>query len=519
MTWLVTSIEPTHLADLQACAARAWERGCDAVELRIDLLEDPLSAVAEHLKKNSDRHWIVTCRSAREGGNFAGSESQCLQRLHTATAGTTAIIDLEFAYHSSKDSTKEPARPTTILSAHQTDAPFTDLAKQFDRMRAGNRSAVVKIAYQAKHIDQSFAALDLLYKQRHQSPGSIVIAMGESGLWTRVLAKKLSAFASFCGLDHSSITAPGQLSLDEMINRYRWRSINEDTHLYGVVGNPVAHSMSPFLFNRWFEQASINAVYLPLKVDGPTDPFVSFMEGCRHRPWLDLRGLSVTVPHKTAALRWLADRADDEAKRIGAANTLVFDEDGVQGFNTDVSAGVSSLVEALGCTTSDLTGLPVAILGAGGVARAMVGGLAELGCQTTIHARSIQQAQKLAVEFSAEAAPWEDRVNRATQSTEVLINCTPLGMWPSIDETPMPATALEGYRLVFDLIYHPIETKLLRDARKAGSIALGGLDMFVRQAAKQFELWTKQTPDCTRAMQRIGAELQHRTTDHHASPS
>jgi 3-dehydroquinate dehydratase/shikimate dehydrogenase len=262
--------------------------------------------------------------------------------------------------------------------------------------------------------------------------------------------------------------------------------------------------MSPLLFNRWFADAGINSVYLPMRVGAKGDGLAHFLDGCVDRPWLDVGGFSVTIPHKVAACAWVGEGADSLSQRIGAINTLVFEGDRPTGYNTDCYAAITSMCDALRCDRSDLAGLTVDVLGPGGAARAIVEGLREIGCRVTVYGRTPQRTQQFAEECEATAAAWEDRGQRRS---DVLINCTPVGMWPKVNESPMPADSLSGCRLVFDLIYRPLETILLNDAAMAGCTTLNGLDMFVRQAAMQFELWTSRTPDLQQARDLVTREI------------
>jgi 3-dehydroquinate dehydratase/shikimate dehydrogenase len=216
----------------------------------------------------------------------------------------------------------------------------------------------------------------------------------------------------------------------------------------------------------------------------------------------------VTVPHKTHALQWVGDGADSMTGWIGAVNTLVFRGEDVAGHNTDCYAAISSIAAALECSRSDLAGMSVDLLGTGGAAYAVAHGLYERGCQLTVYGRSREKTLLIANKCGARAAPWQDRVQR---DGDVLINCTTVGMWPEVNASPIPADALYGCRLVFDLVYNPPTTRLLADAAVADARVLSGLDMFVRQAATQFELWTGTTPDTRTARNLIACELERRT--------
>ena len=504
MTLLVVSIAPRTAADLAVRSVDAWARGADAVEVRIDGFEDDPGTIADYLRTHATRSWIVTCRSQREGGHSTASANDRAAATAVATAGTGALIDVELA-----DLLQDGGSPRTalasaaghptandrlIVSSHDFE-PMTAqdraaaLTRHVEKACAVGVAAVAKVAYRSETIHESFAALDIM---REYGTRVVGIAMGEAGAWTRVLAKKLGAFASFASLDTDTATAPGQISVGEMIQRYRWQVVDKDTRVYGVLGDPVGHSMSPLLFNQWFARNGLNAVYLPLLVDPQHGGLGRFLDACRQRPWLDIGGFSVTIPHKATASDWLGDGADAMSQSIGAANTIQFDADRVRGYNTDAYAAVSSLADAMSGSFRDLAGTSVDVLGTGGAARAVLHGLCELGAHLTIYGRSAERTRSLADEFHATPASWDARVDRAG---EIVINTTSVGLWPNVAESPMPRDALRDVRLVFDLIYNPLETRLLREAVTAGAAALNGLDMFVRQAAMQFELWTGLEPD------------------------
>ncbi len=521
MTLLVTSIVVNKLDEVETRAQQAWTDGSDAVELRIDTYDDDPAALADYLRSEKDRTWIVTCRSTAEGGRCAADAMQRASLVIGATRGTDAYVDLELGdWRQTPDVRRKIQVALTeaddseqrshgvlrrlILSAHSLEGGPGDLPTIVDEALGERKAGVVKVAYRAADIHDSFAALDLMHKHGNRV---IAVAMDEHGLWSRLLTKKLGAFASYSCLTPDSATAPGQLTLRDMLDRYRFRDIDAETRVFGVLGDPVAHSMSPALFNRWFADAKLNAVYLPLRVTGGC--LERFLSGCVDRPWLDVGGFSVTLPHKTNALRWVGDGAERPAASIGAINTLTFRDGRVIGHNTDRHAAIASMMNALGCSRGELVGMPVDLLGTGGAARAVLAGLRDFGCRVTIYGRSPERTGELAQTFGATPASWADRSKRVG---EILINCTSVGMWPDVDTSPMPAESLDGCRLVFDLIYNPLKTQLLKDAAAAGAKTLNGLDMFIRQAAQQFGLWTSKTPDTVTARELITREIRRRTS-------
>ncbi|MGB0768934.1 MAG: shikimate dehydrogenase, partial [Phycisphaeraceae bacterium] len=271
---------------------------------------------------------------------------------------------------------------------------------------------------------------------------------------------------------------------------------NPETQVFGVIGDPVGHSMSPHIHNAGFDAVDYNAVYLPLRIPPEYEHFkatvASFLD---HAP-LDFRGASVTIPHKQNLLRFV-EEMDGEieplAAQIGAANTLTVRGDGsLYASNTDYAAALDSVCDAMQIKREQLAAKRVAVLGAGGAARAVVAGYTHFGASVTVYNRTPEKAQALADAFDADAASLDD-VRHA--DFDILINCTPIGMHPNEDATPCDFTQhaspkTQGPPLVFDTIYNPVETNLLREARGAGCVTVSGVAMFVRQAAAQFTQWT-----------------------------
>ncbi len=517
MTLLVASLFGESVEDATTGAQAAWNLAADAVELRIDDFQGDPSALAVFLRKNPDRTWIVTCRGATEGGRSKLSSMERATLVSRIVEGTDAIVDVELAdwqHNPDVRKTIEAAigsktpKPRLILSSHREQPDAMDLAPQINKTLDENQHAVVKAAYTAKHISDAFAALDAMHDHNRRC---MAIAMGEEGAWTRVLAKKLGAFASFASLTSDAPTASGQWTIRELRDHFGWERINAGTRVFGVIGDPVSHSFGPLLFNHWFAKHDVNAVYLPFPVRNGKTGLAAFLRECEERPWLDIGGFSVTIPHKSSALAWLADAADPMSQGIGAVNTICLGPDGPMGYNTDCYAAVGSLCDALGCDNSNLADISVDVLGAGGAARAVLYGLHEFGCRVTVFARSPDSVRLLTEQFSCTIRPWNERIHR---TGEVVINCTPLGMHPGIDATPLPPQALARCRLAFDLIYRPNPTRFLNDASAAGCRTLSGLDMYLRQAAMQFELWTGKRPCLTtaRLLLRQGVDAEDRAS-------
>ncbi len=484
-TLLVCPITATDVEQVAEQIAQAIRRGADAVELRLDYLlhdEDNAYAVLE-LIDSVPVPVIATCRPAWEGGRFAGQEYRRLAILHQCARAGAAWIDVERAVASSD----RPAG-TTILSFHDFDHLPDDLGPIVADLDASDAEAN-KVAFAVDHPADALRALDVL---RVCDKPTIALAMGEAGMLSRVLARKYGALATFAALDRGSESAPGQPTLTEMRELYRWEQLGQRTQLCGVVGCPVGHSMSPAIHNAALAAADIDAVYLPLRVPEGADSFARWMDALLARPWLHWRGLSVTIPHKEHALAYLGlDACDERAGRIGAVNTITFEPDGsLRGDNTDYAAAIDALCSAMGIDREQLAGRRVALLGAGGAARAILAALACYQAETTVYNRTLARAQQLADEFGADAGVLDEA---AETDAEILINCTPLGMHPRVDASPLQ-TIPPAAEVVFDTIYNPVETRLLTLARQAGCQVVTGVDMFVEQGARQFELWFHQPP-------------------------
>jgi 3-dehydroquinate dehydratase/shikimate dehydrogenase len=308
--------------------------------------------------------------------------------------------------------------------------------------------------------------------------------MGDMGTPSRILGPKFGAPFTYATFHHERALAPGQLSFQQMVEVYRHDAINPNTDVYGVIADPIGHSLSPQVHNAAFGEAGIDAVYVPFRV--PMDTLGQF---CEDMPRLGLKGLSVTIPHKEAIAKFLT-KVDPAVKGIGAVNTVLFRDGQVLGYNTDYKAAMDSLESAfgsIGATPSPLKDKRVLVLGAGGVARAVMYGLERRGAKATIAGRTRSRAQHLADTFSGRAVDWQARHNA---EVDIIVNCTPIGMHPNVDETPFGKSYLKPAMIVFDTVYNPESTLLLKEAKSHGCRTVTGVEMFIRQAALQFMLFT-----------------------------
>jgi 3-dehydroquinate dehydratase/shikimate dehydrogenase len=437
----------------------------DLVELRLDALQDVDVAGALAGRRTPV---VVTCRPAWEGGSFRGSEEERRRILSEAQRLGAEYIDVEWRA-GFDDLIRRHAGRGTIVSSHDFDGVPDDLNDRVAALRSTG-AEIAKIAITARRLSDNARLLPL--GRDHGDGRLIPLAMGEHGLPTRVLARRLGAPWTYAG----RLKAVGQVDAATLAGEYRFRELDDDTQLFGIVGGSVRHSASPAMHNAAFRALQLNAVYLPLPaVD--VDDFIEFGRAFR------LAGASVTIPHKVA----LFDRVDEvyaAARRIGAVNTVRVDGGRWIGENTDASGFLHPLQERI-----RVAGLRAAVLGAGGAARAVADALGSCSCSVRIHARQPAKAQEVAALTRAEAGPWPPEPG----SWDLLINCTPIGQVPRVDETPLAREQLTG-RCVYDLVYNPTPTRLLREAAAAGCQTIGGLEMLVAQGAEQFRWWTGAKP-------------------------
>ena len=439
----------------------------DLIELRLDTVRDPDPAAA---LAGRTRPAIVTCRPAWEGGAFKGSEEERKRILAEALSCGAEYVDLEWRAHFD-DLIAQTAGRRIVLSTHDFHSMPIDLTARVHAMRSTGAN-VIKIAATTTSLSDCLPLLELGSEGSASGGGLVVIGMGSYGLPTRVLAGRFGSAWTYAG----DIRDIGQVTADSLLNEYGFRSIGASTQIYGVVGGAVGHSVSPAMHNAAFRAAQIDAVYLPL-------PAVTAEDFHKFGRAIGISGASVTIPFKVSLFD-AVDEVYSVARRIGAINTIRVEDGRWIGGNTDANGFLEPLQERLA-----LEGKRVAVLGAGGAARAVVVALGSTGCSISLHARTRAQAEEVAMLASAEVGPWPP----APGSWDVLVNCTPIGMYPRSYETPMAGARLTG-RCVYDLVYNPQETRLLHDAAAAGCETIGGLEMLVAQAREQFHWWTGTSP-------------------------
>ncbi|HMD76101.1 MAG TPA: shikimate dehydrogenase [Terracidiphilus sp.] len=470
------------------------------LEFRLDSLAKPAAALPrlkEFLAQHRDVTAIATCRRKQFGGNFKGSLKAELEVLAEAAEAGCQIVDLEVE-------SAEQAKPTQLgkfrLGLGAAGAALVVSSHDFAKTRGLERAAAriesfapdfVKVVSTARSLADNLAVLRLI-EDRSLTAHVVSIAMGEEGLVSRVLSPRAGAAFTFASFSEGAETAPGQVTARTMLDLYRVEQLDQATRIFGVAGNPIAHSLSPLMHNTAFRRENVNAVLLPLKVRKLADLLTLARD-------LPLAGAAVTMPFKQEVLPYLANM-DPLTARIGACNTLRAGADGkLYGFNTDVAGVIRPLEKRL-----KLKGARIAVIGAGGAARAAVFGLVDQGAEVFVVNVIHEQAVALARKAKAKVLKHEQF---AKNSFDVLINATPCGMAGIKQTLPIAENELNA-GLVMDMVYNPLETPLLKLAKERGIPVISGMEMFVQQGARQFEIWTEK-PAPEAEMQRV-VELELR---------
>jgi len=489
----VTGSDANEMVD----KAEALARDNSFLELRLDYLSRPGLALAR-IKHFTEAHpstvVIATCRRAASGGKFRGSIKSQLDVLGRAATAGCQMVDVELQTASKSKPAqlaKLRSRAALILSFHDPRAT-RKLEETLGKMLA-YPADFYKIVSTATTLSDNVAMIKFLAREgdRHSL---ISMCMGEQGIISRVLGLRAGSVFTFASASAGEETAPGQVTAQELRSVYRIEQVDAATRVYGVVGDPIAHSLSPTIMNAAFRRENVNAVFLALHAKTLKDLLTCVRE-------IPIHGISVTMPYKETILAHL-DNTDSHTAKIGACNTVVRAQDGkLYGFNTDAAGIVRPLERRL----PTLEGAKILVLGAGGAARAAVFGLKERGAEVYILNRSTAPAKKLAHRARARVMK---RADLRKMAFDVIINATPVGMG-NTRESPLAEKEINA-RYVFDMVYDPAETRLLKLAQARGAQAIPGIEMFVHQAARQFEIWTGKPAPWDDMLRVVLLELQER---------
>ncbi|HEU4401366.1 MAG TPA: shikimate dehydrogenase [Candidatus Polarisedimenticolia bacterium] len=462
---LVIQVVACETTEKARSAYLAADRRADLVEIRLDLIKD---LQPDRILAAKGKPKLITVRSREQGGAARAADREAL--LRRSLAARVEYLDLELG-DQDLPALLRRGRTRRILSYHDLNTTPGDLEAIHARMRSVAGGALVKIVTYADAATDNLRVRDLL--RSSEARNLIAFCMGPKGVPSRILASHWGSAAVYAPARGATPSAPGQVSLEDLLDLYRADTIDHDTRLLGVVGSPIGHSLSPLIHNRALAALGLNYRYLPFEAT-TLGEFLPLMSELR------VSGLSVTLPHKEKFLPYL-ESLDETARAVGAVNTVVKTWNRLEGHNTDVEAALAPLRSRI-----TLAGSRVAVLGAGGAARALLHGLTTAGARVTLFNRTPGRGRDLARRFGARALPW-GRLRRFP--CDLLVNATSVGLTPHTDESPIPASWVAA-PMVYDIIYNPPETRLLREARRRGAATIGGVEMFVAQGAAQFRLFT-----------------------------
>lgn len=487
---------------LMAHAKAEYNSGERFLEFRLDYLPDPergISALKRFLTRHPDCTILATCRRRQNQGRFIGSIEEQLKILEGALGAGAHAVDIEIESAENCEDRLPDFRAATylLLSYHNyggTPPRLDSVLKRMTRIPAHG----YKIVTTARKPSDTSRVLSLA-RSFPKAP-VVLLAMGEVGFATRVLSPALGGLYTYAAPNMASGTASGQVSAQKLRGLFRVGKFSRDARIFGVIADPVGHSISPAVHNRAFQARRIDATYLPFLVkSGQLKDFFTMAKD------LPLSGFSVTIPHKQKILRYL-DVVDPVARRIGAVNTVWRKAGKWRGTNTDAPGVTAPLQRRL-----KLSKASVLVAGNGGAARGAVFALADAGCKISITGRNIDRVRALAAACGGEPLSREQAESR---TFDALVHATPLGMAPNIRQCffdkRIPA------KLVFDMVYTPLETELLKRAKAQKAEVIPGLEMFLEQAARQFEIWTDQRAPRSVMEQAAVEALEQRATASHA---
>ncbi|MDP9268307.1 MAG: shikimate dehydrogenase [Acidobacteriota bacterium] len=476
----ITGADPVEMIE----KAEAVVRENPFLEFRLDYLRKPASALAR-IKRFADYYphalVIATCRRAANGGKFRGTVAAQLDILIKAANNGCQLVDIELQTANQmrpQDFTRVRNSAALILSFHDFRAT-RDLDKTFEKMRR-HPADFYKVITTAKSLSDNVVMMKFLERQSERY-SMIGVCMGEQGIISRVLGVRAGSVFTFGAASAGEETAPGQIAHRTLRETYRIDQVDAATRVYGVVGDPVAHSLSPAMMNVAFRRENVNGVYLALHAKTLKDLLACVRD-------IPIHGLSVTMPYKEELMKHL-DNTDPLTAKIGACNTVVRSQEGkLYGFNTDIAGVVRPLEQRF-----HLQGSKVLVVGAGGAARAAVWGLKERGSEVYIINRTASSGKKLAKQARAK---YVGKKELKKLVFDCIVNATPVGMGgakggakSASKASPLSEKEINA-KYVFEMVYNPAETRFTQLARKRGAIVIPGIEMFVQQGARQFEIWS-----------------------------
>lgn len=477
---------------------QAKAQGADVVEVRLDYIKNfqPRQDL-ETILRNKPLPVLIVYRPKWEGGQFEGDENKRLETLHLAKELGADYIDYELKVASDMEelTIDHNSGGKIIVSCYVNGMTSSEeyLSHLVARMQATG-APIIKLVTSATHITEVSQIFRML---SHCQVPLIAYSVGERGLISQILSPKFGGFLVYGSMEGN--TVPGLPTLDSLTQAYKVKHINAYTKVLGLISKPVSHSKGPLLHNPTFRHVNYNGIYVPMLVDDLKEFFSVYSSP-------DFAGFSVGIPYKEAVMEF-CNEVHPLAQAIGAVNTIIRrPKDGkLVGYNTDCEGSISAIEDALkgrgytngeGSFNSPLAGKLFVLIGAGGAGRALAFGAKSRQARVVIFDIDFDRAKSLACAVSGEAQPYKDIVNFQPEKGAILANATPLGMHPNTDRIPVAEATLGDYQLVFDSVYTPRKTRLLKEAEAAGAIIVSGVEMFLRQAIGQFNLFTgREAPE------------------------
>ena len=443
----------------------------DLCELRLDYLEENEQKKASMFPSMVDVPVILTFRRLQDGGKISVSEKSRRAIMVSALEGDFSYVDIEEDVKRSEVEEKARAKGVRIIrSLHDFEKVPEDI---FSRLyHLSEKGDIAKVAV----TPRSFQDVFMLFRVQEELKGidKIVIGMGDYGVCTRILYKKLGSMLTFAS---SNAVAPGQISAQKLKIEYRADKVDDRTAIYGIIGNPVMHSASPMIHNRGFKAINFNAIYVPFLVDNVRS-FFMFAE------YVKMRGFSVTVPFKVDVLSYLGN-VTREVKQIGSCNTVVRVPGMWKGINTDYYGFIKPIMSDIdnGRIKNAL------VIGAGGASHAIVWALRNYGVKVTILNRTLSRAETIAKLNLCDYDSIEN-ASKYSGAVDLIVQTTSVGLYPDVDISPIEGFKFTGREIVYDIIYKPKMTKLLKEAGDAGCQLHYGSEMLLEQGKLQFEAFT-----------------------------
>lgn len=462
--------------DLLRLAKQEAEAGETFLEFRVDYLPNPMDGakvIKELLEAYPQCTVLATCRRHQNHGHFNGSIEEQIRILEACLDAGARACDVELESAEAAPAGKlDPLRSRSWLIVSYHNFGGTPSLEAVMRRMEKYPADAYKVVSTARKPSDTHRVLSLA--KNHPRTNLILLSMGELGFPTRVLSPALGGLFTYAAPSTAEGTAAGQVSARMLRNLYRIEKFTKAAKIFGVIADPVRHSISPAVHNRAFQAKRLDCVYLPFLVHPPhlKDFFLLADK-------LPLAGCSVTIPHKQKVIRYL-DVVDPLARRVGAVNTIWRKAGKWRGTNTDVEGVTAPLSKKI-----RLSKASVLVVGNGGAARGAAFALADQGAKVAIVGRNADRVRALAKACGADAV-MRDQLNG--RHYDAVIHATPLGMHPHVNECFFDG-AIPG-EIVFDMVYNPLETMLIRNAIEQKKEVVNGLQMFLEQASRQFEIFT-----------------------------